>query len=123
LYVSTRAFYCLFSHYWRMITHESPQSMSLMDCHCFGESLRAGEMNAIMGIHALEMADYALVVCHLQRALSALNDSLHLFQKICSAEKCPVDADFIEEFHAWFFDLREVWLRVMRECRNPEGPR
>jgi hypothetical protein len=119
LYVTTRGFYYLFSYYWRIVTEQASELVNAAQSHAFDESLRMGEVNAVMAIHALEMGDYRLVVCHLQRALASLNESLEAFQRLCADETVEEQSEFVQEFHAWFFDLREVWLRVIRECRNP----
>jgi hypothetical protein len=118
LYVTTRALYTLLSYYWRVIVMEHPDSLNVFDCQQFGESLRIGESNAVMGIHALEMGDYSLVVCHMQRSLESLNTSLGGFHKVTSSAGNPVGKSFIDEFHCCFFDLREIWLRVIKECRG-----
>lgn len=118
LYVTSRALYVLLSYYWKIIVMEHPETMTVFDCQRFGEAARAGETNAIMGIHALEMGDYSLVVCHLQRSYASLNDCLGCFQKSATAKDSPIDKSFVDEFYACFFDLREVWLRVIKECRG-----
>ena len=118
LYVTTRAFYSLLSYYWKLIAMEQPESMTIFDCLQFGESLRRGENDAVMGINSLEMGDYNLVVCHLQRALESLNESLSSFHCVVSSETSTIGKSFVEEFHCCFFDLREIWLRVIKECRG-----
>jgi len=118
LYVTSRALYALLSHYWKVIVQEIPGCVDVADAVSFGESVRIGESNAIMGIHALEMGDYNLVVVHLQRSLYSLNETLRLFQKAANHEAHPLNPSIIEDFQAFFFDLREVWLRVIKECRG-----
>jgi len=118
LYVTSRALYALLSHYWKVLSVEMPELMGPSDAVLFGESVRFGETNAIMAIHALEMGDYNLVVVHLQRSLASLNETMHFFQKIAANETTPLNPTIVEEFQAFFFDLREVWLRVIKECRS-----
>lgn len=83
----------------------------------FAKSIQAGELNALMAIHALDVGDFALTVCHLKNALSALNHSLRIVQAIPPATCRDVSA-FQREASLALFDLREVWLRVMNECRE-----
>lgn len=118
LYVTSRALYALIAHYWKVLTLEMPGWVSAQDAVGFGEAVAGGECNAVMAIHALEMGDYNLVVVHLQRSLSALNENMRLFQKSITREDEMLNPSVVEEFQSFFFDLREVWLRVIRECRG-----
>jgi hypothetical protein len=123
LFVSTRALYFLLSYHWQMLIVQNPEFAGSVQAHLFGETLRAGETNAIMAIHSLEMGDYNLCVCHLQWALTALNETLAVFQEVTDPQKDDISPDFIREFNTLFFDLREVWLRVIRECRGTSDQR
>jgi len=118
LYVTTRALYALLAHYWKVIAVEIPGAIDATDAVLFGESVGIGESNAVMAIHALEMGDYNLVVVHLQRSLTSLNESMRLFQKVANQEEIALNESVTEEFQCFFFDLREVWLRVIKECRS-----
>ncbi len=82
----------------------------------FAASLHAGEINAIMAINALDMGDYSLAICHLKNALSAINHSFSILQNI--PQKTPTMATLHQEATIALFDLREVWLRVMNDCRE-----
>jgi hypothetical protein len=53
----------------------------------------------------------------LKRALSALNGSLALLNDPAAARYRPVQV-WREAALPKFFDLREVWLRVINECRD-----
>jgi hypothetical protein len=81
------------------------------------QSMRDGEYNAIMGIYAVDVGDYNLCVNHLKNALLCMNQSLSLLQKMpkCSGGK---DCQYKVFAQSVLFDLRELWLRVMRECRE-----
>ena len=61
-------------HYTKL--YEIPGAIDATDAVLFGESVGIGESNAVMAIHALEMGDYNLVVVHLQRSLTSLNESM-----------------------------------------------
>jgi hypothetical protein len=94
----------------------------------YAKSLHHGEMNAIMAVQALDLGDYGLVVCHLKNALNAVNQTLGLLDQMLPGEFEPIHS-FKKEMRIRLFDLRELWLRVMGDCRsevqrrgeNPEG--
>ena len=76
--------------------------------------LQDAEHQAMMGIQALDMADYSLAICHFKRSLSAINLTMAVLNEVL-VEK--MDAHYREEIHARLFDLREVYLRIIGECR------
>ena len=83
----------------------------------FAKSLHNGELNILLAIQALDLGDYGLAICHLKNSLSELNQSLKLLEKLSSD-----DADYLEAFRQELkiriFDLRELWIRVMNDCRH-----
>ena len=90
-----------------------PQSLAL----AFLASLHRQEEYAIHAIHALDFGDYAMAVSLFKRALSALNGSLALLNHE-SAAKSRTVATYRDDALPRLFDLREIWLRVMTECRD-----
>ena len=61
--------------------------------------------------------DYAMAVSLFKRALSALNGSLALLNEDGLSRHRHVMA-WREQALPCLFDLREVWLRVIAECRE-----
>ena len=70
-----------------------------------------------MAIHALDFGDYAMAICLFKRALAALNDC---FAQIGSeaADKVEAVCEAREDMRMRLFDLREIWLRVISDCRE-----
>jgi len=121
LFVSSTALLNLIGFYWGILLQEDPPCVNGLHSYDFCNHVRQAEVNAIIGIHALEMGDYSLVVCHLQRAMTSLNDAFGLFQKVVGFKGCKIEKSFKEEFANVVFDMREVWLRVLKECRGVSG--
>lgn len=80
-------------------------------------ALHRCEDQATMAVHALDFGDYAMAICLFKRALAVLNDC---FAHIGSAEAdaCPAIVECREEMRHRLFDLREIWLRVISDCRD-----
>lgn len=83
----------------------------------FANSLHQTKFQAIMAIQALDMGDFTLCVTHFKNALAELNRAMGLLQNL------PIKQDracalFYAEALPMLFDLRELWLRVMSECRE-----
>ena len=78
--------------------------------------LYRGNEQALQAVQALEMGDYTLAVCLFKRALRELNLTLARLSEPDVAET-PLAVRYREYAMPRLFDLREIWLRVMNECR------
>ncbi|MFM9001447.1 MAG: hypothetical protein ACKORB_07470 [Opitutia bacterium] len=84
--------------------------------HSFWES----QHEMIMAVNATDTGDPALALVHMKRALSAINHAMGLVANIAPAARMSA-ADEADTLEGALFDLREVCLRVMADCRweNP----
>ena len=82
--------------------------------------LYRGNEQALQGVQALEMGDYTLAVCLFKRALKELNLTLACLSQPDVAAT-PLAMRYREYALPRLFDLREIWLRVMNECRQSGG--
>ncbi|MFP6901825.1 MAG: hypothetical protein VCA36_12835 [Opitutales bacterium] len=85
----------------------------------YASSLRDGEMHALLGVQCLDLGDNRLAVCHFKRAHSALNETLKMNSALSemypTLQSLPI---YQEDVRKRLLDLREIWLRVMQECRR-----
>ncbi len=114
VYIATRAIYLSLKRGWERLAMDSalvsqPVAVSVL------ASLYRGEEHAVLGAQALDLGDYAMSVSLFKRALHELNRTLALIN----------DRGARRHFAAWredavvrLFDLREIWLRVIAECRD-----
>ncbi len=85
----------------------------------YASSLREGEMHAVLGVQCLDLGDNQLAVCHFKQAHSSLNETLRMNSKL--SEMHPHLASlpqFQDAVRTRLLDLREIWLRVIQECRR-----
>lgn len=118
VFVATRALYLDINHHWEQYLNEAPEQISAQFTWRFARSLQQGEVNAILAVQSIDLGDYALALCHYKRAMSSLNYTLNLIQKLSSS---PFDnnlSDFQRDITQRLFDIRESWLRSMAECRE-----
>jgi hypothetical protein len=116
VFIATKAIYLSLRRSWEKLASEEekvPPPLAL----AFLTSLHQGEDQAIQAIHALDFGDYAMAVSQFKRALSALNGSLALLTDERAARLRTVMA-YRECALVRLFDLREIWLRVVNECRE-----
>lgn len=120
VYIVTHALYQHLFQIWEHFTGQHHKLLSPVLAARFPSSLHAGELNAVMAINALDMGDFNLTICHLKNAMAALNHSMRLIQEV-SLKNVRHQAIFEAECMSVLFDLREVWLRVMNDCREEEN--
>ena len=116
IFIATRAIGLSLSRSWEAASADGtkvPPPLAL----AFMTSLHRHDEQAVQAIHALDFGDYAMAVSLFKRALSALNGSLALLNAE-STTRHPAVRAWREEGLTRLFDLREIWLRVMAECRD-----
>jgi hypothetical protein len=115
IFIATKAIYLGLNRSWGLMAADpakAPQPLAVQVL----SSLHRGEEQAVQAIHALDFGDYAMAVSQFKRALSALNITLALLDRDPSTHYPQVDA-WRDVAMPQLFDLREIWLRVMGECR------
>lgn len=116
IFIATKAIYLGVKRQWELNAGDAtkvPQPLAL----ALLASLHRGEEQAVQAIHALDFGDYAMAVSLFKRALSALNGSLTLLNAEATSHHHAVMA-YREDTLPRLFDLREIWLRVISECRE-----
>jgi hypothetical protein len=116
IFIATKAIYLGLHRSWLPLASNSskvPQPLAVLVL----SSLQRGEEQAIHAIHALDFGDYAMAVSLFKRALSGLNGTLALLNSESIALHRHV-MTWRRDAVPQLFDLREIWLRVMNECRE-----
>jgi hypothetical protein len=115
VFVATKAIYLSLKRSWERVAGDpgkvgQPLALEMQT------SLYRGEEQAILGVHAIDLGDYALAISLFKRALQELNQTLAL------AADSAADGRVVNGWRAAalprLFDLREIWLRVISECRE-----
>ncbi len=114
--VVTRALYRYLHQSWEHYMAHSQNYLSPQLCWNYASSLHQAEMNVLLSIQAIDLGDFGLTICHLKNSLSALNQTLALLDQVTHPDP-EFLASFRQENHIRIFDLREMWLRVMSDCR------
>ncbi len=116
IFIATKAIHLSLKRSWERIAPDAekvPQPLAL----ALHSSIYRGEEQAMLAIQALDFGDYAMAISLFKRALRELNQSFaHLGMP--AVAKLPAVARFAEDALPRLFDLREIWLRVMNECRD-----
>ena len=116
IFIATKAIYMTLKRSWERIAPDSakvPQPLAI-DMHA---SIYRGEEQAMLAIQALDFGDYAMAISLFKRALRELNQSFALLG-VPAVATLPAVTRFRDDALPRLFDLREIWLRVMTECRE-----
>ena len=115
--VVSRSLYRYLHQSWEHFMVHSQSEVSPQVCWKYAKSLHQGEMNVLLSIQALDLGDFGLTICHLKNSLSALNQTLALLNELTHTNTEFLEA-FRQEIRIRVFDLRELWIRVMSDCRT-----
>jgi hypothetical protein len=116
IFISTKAIYLSLKRGWEQIAHTSakvPQALAI-DVHA---SIYRGEEQAMLAIQALDFGDYAMAISLFKRSMAELNRTFALLNTAAASKQAAV-VKFRADARPRLFDLREIWLRVMSECRD-----
>lgn len=116
VFVATKAIYLSLRRPWQILAssaHPMPASLAVAYLSALGE----GEEQALQAIHALDFGDFAMAVSLFKRALAGVNRSLALLEGSAG----PAVAAYRDDAVPRLFDLREIWLRIIQECREELG--
>ena len=116
IFVATKAISLGLKRSWESLARQDPTVPAPLAVAVLS-SLHQTEEPATQAIHALDFGDYAMAVSLFKRALSGLNQTLALINHDDALRLAPVAA-WRDEAQPRLFDLREIWLRVIAECRD-----
>ncbi len=121
VFIATKAIYLSLKRGWEHLAVDAsrvPQPLALT----LQTSLYRGEEHAVLGVQALDIGDYAMAISLFKRALEELNRTLALANGTTAVPGRTIST-WREDSIPRMFDLREIWLRVMSECREELGRR
>ena len=85
----------------------------------FSRALHEAEMSVVLGVQSLDLGDNTLGISQLKRALGLLNTAMAcLPEAAADVDSAGAERDFRNFSMPRLFDLREICLRVIRECRQ-----
>lgn len=116
VYIFTRGLYADLREAFEKLLGESPQAFDAATGWKLARAFDEGEHNAFMALQSQDLGDFALTLLHFKRSLHAMNRALAVVQGLRGGDSLALEI-FRGEAMPRLFDLREVWLRVMNDCR------
>lgn len=119
VYIATRSLYLSLIAHWERVAAQPDRVPAALGI-TLQASLYRGNEHVMQAVQALEMGDYTLAVCLFKFALCELNQTLARLSQ-ADVAATPLAMRYREYALPRLFDLREIWLRVMTECRQSHG--
>jgi hypothetical protein len=116
IFIATKAIYLTLQRDWEKAAID-PTKLPQRNAVLVAASLNRGEQQATLAIQALDFGDYAMAISLLKRALRELNLTFSLLGDRSLDDVRALTA-LRDVMIPRLFDLREIWLRVMAECRD-----
>ena len=116
VFIATKAIYLSLIRAWDLIAGDAakvPQPLAVK----FLSSLHCSEQHALLAIQSLDLGDYTMAIALFKRALGEINSTLALIDDEAVATHRALAA-YRDDAIPRLFDLREIWLRVIGECRD-----
>ena len=117
IYISSCGLYAYLRNSWEHFMRNNRIQAAPHIAWNYCASLSEGERNSMLAANCLDLGDYLLAVCHLKKAHAALNESLRL-NRLFSHHSELVSQNYQKDSNTRLHDLREIWLRVMQDCRK-----
>jgi hypothetical protein len=122
VYVVARALSLQLVHAFRRLCADAGPAIPGLVAADVVRSFWDAEHQMVMAINATDTGDLPLALVHMKRALVAINYAIGLSAGL-PAEARLSSAEAAQDIEATLFDLREVCLRVMADCRWDEKKR
>lgn len=117
IFIVTRGLVLHLSRSWQYCFSRHPECMSAAWAWNFFNILHLAELNALMAVQAVDLADFNLAICHFKNGLSAINQGFNVLNAVPGHATAPSES-LLKDTRLVLFDLRDIWLRVIRECRE-----
>jgi hypothetical protein len=118
VYVVSTGLFLQLRYTWRRVLCERKELIDGLLSWDFAESLNEAEKHGMMAMQCMDMGDFLLCVVHMKRSLRGINLAMSLLPHLISLAKgSPLLRDSLL---SRLFDLREVCLRVIQDCREEE---
>jgi hypothetical protein len=117
IYLSSIGLYAYLRNSWEHFMRNNRNQPAPHLAWSYSASLADGERHSLLAANCLDLGDYLLAVCHFKKAHSALNESLRL-NRLFTHQSEKVLIKYRNESNIRLHDLREIWLRVMHDCRS-----
>ena len=118
VYVVSTGLFLQLRYTWRRVLEERREAVDGLLSWDFAESLNEAEKHSLMSMQSMDMGDFLLCVVHGKRALRGINMAMSLLPHLLDLAQGTNQLQ--KDLFSRLFDLREVALRVIQDCREED---
>jgi len=118
VYVVCAGLFIQLRYSWRRAVADKRDQIDGLLSWDFAESLNEAEKHSLMAMQSMDMGDFLLCVVHMKRSLRGINLAMSLLPNL--VQRAGASDLFLIGLNARLFDLREVCLRVIKDCRDED---
>ena len=120
VYVVSSGLFLQLRHMLRTVIKHRGGPMNALICWDFSDTLNEAEKHSLMAMQSMDMGDFMLCLVHMKRALRGINLAMSVLGPLATETKAG--EFFRQAILARLFDLRDVCIRVIMDCRGEESP-
>ena len=117
LYIASKALHNWLAEKWFKHASLCSEQISPVSALKIQKTISSSEQYGLLAVTALDLGDYALAIACLKRGLSQINRLLTQLNELETKNIAPLNA-YSKHAKIRLFDIREIWLRVMSDCRT-----
>tara|TARA_B100001093_G_scaffold413772_1_gene403716 strand:- start:193 stop:855 length:663 start_codon:yes stop_codon:yes gene_type:complete len=117
LYIASKALHNCLTERWSQHVSLCSEQISPVSALKIQKTISSSEQYGLLAVTALDLGDYALAIAYCKRGLSQINKLLSQLNEFETKNIAPLNA-FSKHAKIRLFDIREIWLRVMSDCRT-----
>ena len=122
LYIASKALHNWLNEKWSQHVSLCSEKISTVSALKIQKTISSSEQYGLLAVTALDLGDYALAIACLKRGLSQINRLLSQLNELETKNIAPLNA-YSKHAKIRLFDIREIWLRVMSDCRTAAARR
>lgn len=119
VFVVTSGLFLQIRYIWRCSLAQHKSAAEALHSYDFAESLAEAEKHSLLALQSMDVGDFLLCIVHMKRCLRGLNLTLSFLPRIVQVSTEP--EALAHTLQSRIFDLREVCLRVLLDCREEEN--
>jgi hypothetical protein len=117
LYIASKALHNWLTERWSQHVSLCSEQISPVSALKIQKTISSSEQYGLLAVTALDLGDYALAIAYFKRGLSKINRLLSQLNELETKNIAPLNA-YSKHAKIRLFDIREIWLRVMSDCRT-----
>lgn len=117
LYIVSKALHDWLTERWSQHVSLCSEQISPVLALKIQKTVSSSEQYGLLAVTALDLGDYALAIAYFKRGLSQINGLLSQLNELETKNIAPLNA-YSKHAKIRLFDIREIWLRVISDCRT-----